>query len=72
MVIVNFNINPILPKKVTPSYYFEYLSLKNMNFMGSGYVCFGKGRVLAKIFLVTLRLCALLYLKVIEQWFFGH
>lgn len=39
MVIVNFNRNPILPKKVTPSYYFEYLSLKNMNFMGSGLLC---------------------------------
>lgn len=39
MVIVNFNRNPILPKKVTPSYYFEYLSLKNMNFMGSGRLC---------------------------------
>lgn len=38
MVIVNFNRNPILPKKVTPSYYFEYL-LKNMNFMGSDRLC---------------------------------
>lgn len=56
-------------KKVTPSYYFEYLSLKRAQVV---YVCFGKGRVLAKIFLVTLRFCALLYLKVIEQWFFGH
>lgn len=26
-------------QKVTPSYYFEYLSLKNMNFMGSGRLC---------------------------------
>lgn len=73
MVIVNFNRNPILPKKVTPSYYFEYLSLKNMNFMGSGRLClFWEGVGVNKIFLATLRFCVLLYLKVIEQWFFGH
>lgn len=39
MVIVNFNRNLIFLKKVILFYYFEYFSLKNMNFMGLGFLC---------------------------------
>lgn len=67
MVIVNFNRNLIFLKKVILFYYFEYFSLKNMNFMGLGCLClFWEGVGVNKIFFIIFCFCVLFYLKVIE------
>lgn len=63
MVIVNFNRNLIFLKKVILFYYFEYFSLKNMNFMGLGCLClFWEGVGVNKnIFCYFLFLCIILF-----------